>query len=83
MKNETQLEWVKKQIEEQGFISRNQCLRNYCSRLGAIICELKKEGYLFEAEYQKTEHGKDYVYTFVGMQEKEQNKLFNTLTFQG
>ena len=81
MKNQTQLEWVKKQIEEQGFITRNQCLRNYISRLGAIIADLKKEGYLFEAYYQKTEHGKDYIYTFVGMQEREQNKLFNILTF--
>jgi hypothetical protein len=82
MKNETQISWVKKQIEEQGFISRNQCLRNYISRLGAIIADLKAEGYQFEAGYEKTEHGKDYVYTFVGMQEKEQNALFKMLTFK-
>ena len=81
MKNESQKKWVLERIEEQGFITRNQCLRAYISRLGAIICDLKKEGYLFEQGYEKTEHGKDYIYTFVGMEEKEQNKLFKILTF--
>lgn len=60
MKN--QKEWVKKQLEEKGFITRNECLKNYLSRLGAIILKLKKEGYDFTAEYQKTPNGKDYVY---------------------
>lgn len=82
MKNETQKKWILDRIEEQGFITRNQCLRQYISRLGAIIDDLKKEGYQFEAEYQKTEYGKDYVYTFIGMQEKEQNALFKMLTFK-
>lgn len=81
MKNETQLDWVKKQIEADGYISRNHCLSNYISRLGAIISDLKKEGYLFEAYYLKTKQGKDYIYTFIGMEEKEQNKLFKILTF--
>jgi hypothetical protein len=82
MKNESQKKWVLERIEEQGFITRNQCLRNYISRLGAIILDLKKEGYLFESGYEKTKQGKDYIYTFVGMEEKEQNKLFKMLTFK-
>lgn len=65
MKNETQRKWVLEQLEEQGFITRNQCLRQYISRLGAIICDLRKEGYEFDCEYKKTDQGKDYVYTLI------------------
>lgn len=78
MKNDTQRKWVLEQIEEQGFITRNQCLRNYISRLGAIICDLTKEGYVFTAEYQKTPNGKDYVYTLVNKPPVEQKQLFKT-----
>jgi len=60
MKNQEQ--FVIKHLREHGEISRNYCLQNYISRLGAIICDLKKEGYEFEAEFRKTTSGKDYVY---------------------
>jgi hypothetical protein len=62
MKNESQKNWVKEQLRINGFITRNEALRNFCSRLGAIIYVLKKEGYQFEVYYQKTEKGKDFVY---------------------
>jgi len=62
MLNESQKNWVKTQLELNGKITRNKCLRNFISRLGAIICDLKKEGYQFETFYEKTENGKDYVY---------------------
>ena len=64
---QTQKQWVKSQIKSNGFITRNQCLRNYISRLGAIIFELKAEGIEFETGYIETEtkygKGKDFKYT--------------------
>jgi len=66
MKNLTQKEWVAGQLASTGTISRNQCLRNYVSRLGTIITDLKKEGWEFEAHYQDVKtpfgSGKDYIY---------------------
>ena len=58
----TQLQWVKERIKETGEISRNECLANYISRLGAIIARLKEQGYEFDAGFRKTERGEDYVY---------------------
>lgn len=54
----TQRMWVEQQLRERGAISRNTCLRNYISRLGAIICDMKADGWEFET---KTAEG-DYVY---------------------
>lgn len=65
MKKETQENWILEQLEDKGFISRNQCLEHYISRLGAIICDLQNRGYVFTAEYQKTPNGRDYVYTLL------------------
>lgn len=62
----TQLQWVKEVIKNDGEISRNFALRNYVSRLGAIICTLKKQGYEFDTEWKETMthfgKRKDYVY---------------------
>lgn len=55
---ETQRQWVEKQLAEYGEISRNTCLRNYISRLGAIIKALKYEGWVFHTEKREG----DYVY---------------------
>lgn len=66
MKNLTQKEWVATQLATTGTITRNQCLRNYISRFGAIIADLKKEGWEFEAHYVEVNTpfgtGKDYQY---------------------
>lgn len=51
MKNRTQKEWVVKQLKDKGFITRNECLKNYISRLGSIIWNLKNEGWEFDAKY--------------------------------
>ena len=65
----TQIEWVKEQLRFQGYITRNQCLRVYINRFGAIIAILKKEGWSFTTGYQEFEAWgkvrKDYVYTLV------------------
>lgn len=58
----TQLEWVLHRLTKYGHITRNQCLRAYISRLGAIIAKLKSQGYQFQAHYKTTKSGKDYVY---------------------
>jgi len=54
----TQREIVINQLNETGKISRNWCLRNYISRLGAIACQLKKEGWSFATQNE----GGDYIY---------------------
>jgi phage-related protein len=57
----SQTERVKLRLEQTGEISRNECLRNYISRLSAIIYSLKKEGYEFTEFSRKG----DYVYKVV------------------
>mgnify|MGYP007100050675 CR=1 FL=1 len=54
----SQIERVKGKILRDGFITRNECLRNYISRLSAIIYTLEKQGMKFITE----EKGGDYIY---------------------
>lgn len=65
----TQQEWVVKMLLENGKISRNEALRNYVSRLGAIICDLRKAGWEISAKNERTHggygRGLDYVYKLV------------------
>jgi hypothetical protein len=71
----------KKHVEEQvikyGVISRNYCLKNYITRLSAIICDMQKKGYLFEVSRPKIMTpwgaGYDYVYT---MKVKPSDKIY-------
>ena len=56
---QTQRQLVIQHLKENGSISRNYCLQHYVSRLGAIVCLLKSEGYDFETK----DVGGDYVYT--------------------
>jgi hypothetical protein len=58
----TQEEWVIDELKKNKQISRNLCLSNYITRLGAIICDLNKKGYNLKGSFIKTEYGKDYVY---------------------
>ena len=79
MLNNSQISWVKKELKEKGEISRNKCLRNYISRLGAIICYLKKKGWEFKAKYIEVNTGfswgaKDYVYYLVKAGESNDEK---------
>ncbi len=62
MKNKlTQKQRVIGKLRQDGFITRNECLRNYISRLGAIICDLKNDGYVFRTKEVKG----DYVYEWI------------------
>ena len=59
---ETQLNWIRNQLKKSGYITRNQCLQKYVTRLGARIIDLKNEGFNFKAGY--TENG-DYKYIII------------------
>ena len=43
---------VLKQMRETGFVTRNWCLQRFISRLGAIVCDLKKDGMDIEASHK-------------------------------
>jgi hypothetical protein len=61
----TQEQIVIEQLKQNGFITRNWCLQNYISRLGAIICDLNKKGWDIQGDWIKTEHSKDYKYHLI------------------
>jgi hypothetical protein len=71
----TQEDWVKNQLRENGKISRNFCLQNYVSRLGAIIFIIKEQGWDINGHWVKTEHGKDFVYTLVNRPTKKVSRF--------
>lgn len=58
MRKPSQKEIVLKQMRETGSLTRNWCLQRFITRLGAIICTLKKEGMDISAEFKEG----DYVY---------------------
>lgn len=62
----TQLQIVVKKLQEDGQISRNWALQRFISRLGAIICQLKKSGWDISGKNEHTlggyGRGLDYVY---------------------
>lgn len=73
-KKQTQLERVINKLNRDGFITRNECLRVYISRLGALINKLKVAGWEFE-EGEYTDNG-DYIYR---VKESPYHKVVYTL----
>ena len=59
----TQEQMVIHKLKVDGEISRNWALQNFCSRLGAIIYKLKTKGWEFDSHYDRTQFGRDYVYS--------------------
>lgn len=59
---QTQKEKVKAQLNAQGYVTRNWALQNYITRLGAIMCDLKKEGISFTGDFEKHSGIQDYYY---------------------
>lgn len=57
----TQKQRIEKRLLDVGHISRNECIRNYITRLSAYILELKEEGWEFETK----DTGHDYYYKVV------------------
>lgn len=47
----TQKDWVRNRLNTYGFVTRNQALAFYITRLGAIIADLKLEGMEITGNY--------------------------------
>lgn len=63
MKKQTQEAWVLSQLIKNSKISRNKCLKNYISRLSAIIPRIvERTGVEIEGRWVITKNGRDYVY---------------------
>jgi len=58
---QTQREWTIAQLKEHGEVTRNQALSVFFSRLGAVICDLRKEGWEIETSHRDG----DYVYKLI------------------
>lgn len=67
----TQIERVKDRLKARGFITRNECLQNYITRLATIVQKLENEGWVFDAGYRDG----DYVYKVVSWGFDIENKL--------
>ena len=82
-KKQSQKEFVKQELVKNGFITRNKCLRNYVSRLSAIIFLLKEEGFEFETKFVEntTAYGteRDFVYLW---KNRKDGKLETTYYFK-
>jgi len=63
MAHKSQNDRVKAKLERDGYVSRNECVRQFPAilRLSARIQDLEEEGYVFDA---KEERG-DYLYRLV------------------
>lgn len=53
----SQKDKVLTELRSQGFVTRNWALRNFISRLGAIMCDLKKDGIEFETKRIEGDYG--------------------------
>lgn len=65
------MELILAQINETGQISRNWCLKNYITRLGSRIWDLKQDGY----EFSIKKEGGDYIYVLKRDPHKEPRQL--------
>ena len=50
MKKKTQKERIISKLIKDGYVTRNEALKNYISRLSALIFSLEKEGWKFSAK---------------------------------
>lgn len=66
-KNQTQKEKVKEHLVKYGYVRRNWALRNYISRLSAIVYELRDEGWTLKGDYVDTKNGRDYKYELISL----------------
>jgi hypothetical protein len=65
-----QMDFILKQLCLKGEITRNECLRNFISRLSARIYDLKQDGWDIEGFYRPViingeKVGMDYVYKVI------------------
>lgn len=57
-----QRKWVEKQLMEKGYVSRNEALANFISRLSGYTSKLKEGGWKIEGRYVKYSGGTDFRY---------------------
>lgn len=72
MKDKSQKDWAVERLLSQGYVSRNSALQVFITRLGAIICDLNKEGWEITGHWYKTEKGKDFRYYLIRSPFKKQ-----------
>ena len=58
----TQKQVIISKLKEQGYVDNFWCVNNYILRLGAIICDLKKEGWEFRGKFGDNAHRKNFYY---------------------
>ena len=64
----SQKERILMKLQQEGYISRNECVRSFLSyRLAARIDDLRREGYEFETE----EKDGDFIYRLKSKPEKQ------------
>lgn len=73
---QTQEDRIITKLRHDGYVTRNEALKNFISRLGAIICSLQTKGWEFNAEFIKTKNGKDYKYTVTKYPKPETQTLW-------
>ena len=62
-KLQRQIDFIRKELNTKGFITRNYCLRNYISCLAQRVHDLaRKENIKIHAGLIKYDFGKDYIY---------------------
>jgi hypothetical protein len=63
VKKQTQTAWVYSQLKKNGKVSRNQALKRYISRLGALIYDLRHDFNMdIRGGYVSKNGGRDFVY---------------------
>jgi len=76
----TQRNFIIHQLETKGFVTRNFALKYYISRLGAIIYDLKQEGWEIDGLYNKDliypTSKTDYVYRLISKPKKQKENLW-------
>ena len=70
MKRETQRDRVVAQLEANGEVDNFWAIHNYILRLGAIIHDLKKDGWEFDGDYGLGKNKKNYTYKLISRPEK-------------
>lgn len=70
--------YVEDYVRKFGSISRNHCLREYITRLSAIICDMQKKGYVFDISKTPTINrwGKGYDYIYI-LKHKPKLKIYS------
>jgi hypothetical protein len=67
----TQEQKVKDRLLEVGYVDNFWAINNYILRLGAIMCQLKKQGWDFVGEFGIGADKKNYFYKLIKSPPKE------------